>query len=317
MGSENGSGQARRGDGLAIASIVTGSVGLAVCGLGLVLGPVGIGLAVASAKRSRWSGLARWGVGLGIAGAVTSVLTAVIAGVVVASGGLDDWAAALEDQTASARAESIVTPSDLDLTEQSVARSGYATAIEEWAATFDAHGVLDGMYDGRTIDTPCFSFDGAQWWVVGDDPDRCAPSNELWWQEASGQQPTITMFGVGAEGAAIVVDPVPADFVAAHFATMDLDEIAAYLRDDFLPADGLTDITTRSVTLGGQPAVALDARAQGLDAYTFYAVVAPHPYTRQDGSTVQVFFFHVYNEAAWVNSMDDMTRRLETTFTWK
>ncbi|MBE5887103.1 MAG: DUF4190 domain-containing protein [Lachnospiraceae bacterium] len=72
-------------NGLAIASLICGIVGLVCCGGGIV-SIVAIILGAMGKKKGVKTGMAKWGLGLGIAGVVISVLVVIVYVVLMALG---------------------------------------------------------------------------------------------------------------------------------------------------------------------------------------------------------------------------------------
>lgn len=312
--------------GLSTASLVLGIGSLVVCALGFVMGPIAAGLGIAARKRVPTDSKALWGLILGIVGTVLS-LFAIISALVTYSHQRE-----IEEQREAREAvEATAAPSaddpqggsadgdgELTLSEQGVAAAGYRTAYEAWAATYDAEGAWDGLYEGQDIDTPCFSMDGEAWWVTSSDTATCEGQSELWWETYSGtSDQEIKLFGSGGVGAAISIEAVSAASEADFAPDGTVDALADYVVTTHLPSAGVELAAQSETTVSGTRAIVLevDSAGTGLEDYRMYVLAAPGPYDEAGGA--RLFLVRVYNEAAWVYSFEDSVRRFEDTFTWK
>jgi len=312
---------AQQGDGLALGSLITGIASLVLCGLGAVIGPVAVVLGIVSRKRSRSDSKAVWGIVMGAVGTALSIL-AIVSAIVTFSGQKD-----LEARRAKAKDASTTSqPTEaadaqaggVTLTEAGIAASGFDTA---YAAFLGASGVsssFDGMFQGDAIDTPCFTMDGAAWWITQGSPETCEPASELWWENKPGTgDPEIRLFGSGAAGSGISFEMLTTDFLMTKFETTDIQPVSAYVRDSLLPDSGATDIVETSIELGGLPAVQFDCSISNLVAYRLDVVMLPTARTLDDGTEIRGFIIHAYNEAEWVYKSEDVFARLDQTLVWK
>lgn len=307
----------RPGSGIATASMVIGIVTLVTCVGGVVLGPLAVILGLVAARKGGFEGKSITGI---ITGSVGFLIGATFAFIMV----VGFLAAADEDPTLDRPIEELIDiPDDVVAsdasspsfaTEEGVAASPYDTAYEAYAAEMNPSGVWDGIYEGAAVDTPCFTFDGAPWWVLQGEPEICDAAHELWWETSSSDPYTIKLFGSGGVGAAITVESI-ADATLERWEATDLESLTTAIADDFLPTQGVEVVSTSQLTLGGQPAYVIECVAPGLEHYNYYVTQAPRAYDAAGGS--QYFAAHVYNEREWVNAWDDVTSRFEDTFTWK
>ncbi len=311
----------QQGSGLAVGSLVTGIGSIALCGLGAIAGPVAVVLGIVSGRRSGFGGKQVAGIVTGILGFLFS-LTAIV-GFLFFLAGRDDPTfiqstpvTTNSDQTAQPTTDA--ASKGVLLTEAGIAASQFDTA---YAAYLDMYGVTDandGMYDGSTIDTPCFTMDGEAWWVVQGDIEGCEPASELWWETKSGAvDDEINLFGSGGAGAAISFETLTTEFLTTKFGSTDVQPVSDYVRDTLLPESGATNIVETPIELGGLPAVQFDCTFDQYAAYRLDVVMLPEPRILADGTQISGFIIHAYNEADWVYTSDDVFARLDGTLVWK
>ncbi len=307
----------RPGSGMATASMVIGIVTLVTCIGGVLLGPLAIILGLVAARKGGFEGKSITGI---ITGSIGFLIGAVVALVMV----MGVLAAADEDAILDRPIEELIdipddavvstAPSAPYATEANVAASPYDTAYEAYSAEMDPNGAWDGMYEGDAVDSPCFSIEGAPWWVLQGEPDACQVRHELWWETSSSDPYTIKLFGSGGVGAAITVESI-ADETLERFGATDIDSLAHAIATDFLPTQGIEVLSTEPLTIDGEPAYVIECVMPGLEHYRYYVMKAPQAYDAAGGS--QYFAAHVYNEREWVNAWEAVTSRFEGTFTWK
>lgn len=307
----------RPGSGMATASMIIGIVTLVTCIGGVLLGPVAIILGLVAARKGGFEGKSITGI---ITGAVGFLIGAGIAFAMV----VGFLAAADEDPILDRPIEELIdipddvvasdAPSPSFATEESVAASPYDTAYEAYAAEMNPSGVWDGIYEGAAVDTPCFTFDGAPWWVLQGEPEICDAAHELWWETSSSDPYTIKLFGSGGVGAGIVVGGV-SDEVLAQYEATDLDSLATAIAEEYLPANGVEVTSVNQTTIDGQPAYALVCVVAGAENFHYYVMQAPQAYDAAGGA--EYFVGTVHNEIEWVNAWEDVLTRFEETFRWK
>lgn len=303
------------GQGMALASLLTGVGAVLGCGIGVIAGPVAVVLGIVAGKKGGYGGKALGGIILGAFGFLVSV--GAIIGLVVYAGNGERRSdeQPIVTQVADADEPAPDAVGELVLTEAGVGAAGYATAYE---AYLDVNGVSEafgGVFAGDAIDTPCFSLDGEAWWVVEGDPDVCEPASELWWETYSDSD-EIKLFGGGGAGAAISFEGLTLGGLEAKVGASDLASLAAYAKDELLVPSGATEIVETQTTLDGAPAVRFDCTFEGLSSYRLYVVLTPDSYAVGDNDLVG-FIIHAYNEAEWVYTGDDVYARLENTLQWK
>ncbi len=301
------------GRGPSIGSLVVGILSLLLCGLGVVLGPVAVVLGIVAGRKRRFNGMSVAGIVTGALGFVLSVIAIAIG--VAASLDYRDGEATGESSRAGDEDVVVENPTgEVVLTEAGIAASTYASAWEAWADESDAEA-LGGMFAGDTIDTPCFSLAGEEWWVVQGDPDTCEVQSELWWETFSDASPVeIKLFGSGAAGAAISVSAYTQETLAG-VGVSTLDELDEYMVSEFYPAGGCPVLSNEPATVAGQPAYVVECDVASLEHYLAYLVEAPRAYDAAMGA--QYFEIRVYNESEWVYPWDDVRSRFESTFAWK
>ena len=309
--------QSRPGSGMAAASLVLGIVGILSCFFGLVLGALAVIFGILAGRKGGYGGVAISGIITGSIGFLIGAVFAVamVAGIIAEESAEPVRADVVEELIdTSDVAEAAPSTSAWALTEESVAASGAGTAYAAYLAETSPQGVLDGMFDGAAVDTPCFSFDGAPWWVEQGDPDICMPHHELWWEVSSSTPYTVTDFGVGAPGSAIVVESVSAATLAGYGAT-DLDTLTQAIATEFFPAQGVSVAGISETALGGERATVIDVEVDGFEHYSYYVVHAPRAYDAAGGA--EYFGIRLFNELEWVYEWDDVVSRFEETFAWK
>ncbi len=307
----------RPGSGLAMASMIIGIVTLVTCFGGILLGPLAVILGVVAGRKGGFEGKSITGIATGSLGFLTGLFFGffMLMGFFAASEANDVLDRPI-DELIDIPDDVIVSsaPTAPYATEESVAASGYATAYEAYAAEMNPQGVWDGMYEGDAVNTPCFSFDGAVWWVIQGDAEICEPSHELWWETSSSDPYTIKLFGSGGVGAGISFEGVK-DEAFERYGVTDLAGLANAIAEQFLPGNGVEVTSINQTTMDGQPAYVLECVVTGVENYRYYVMQAPTAYDAAGGS--EYFVATVYNEREWVNAWDDVTSRFENTFTWK
>ncbi len=331
-------GAAAPSSGLALGSLITGIASIVLCGLGLLLGPVAVVLGFVDRGKGGRSGMSLAGIVMGFAGfAISAILVAMFAAGAIfhASATPADTGVNVDDIIKENFPDSTAAPApqqdfgDLPVDERAgfpiaegyIVPAGYDTAYDAWTSFYRAGGQWDGIYDGNPVDTPCYSYDGTEFWTLNtaqDQVDLCIGKYELWFETYSGiDQPVIKQFGFGGVGSAIEVEPVSREFSDTNFPGKDTDAMVAYLKSDFFTPDWVGTVDVSSGQLGGLPATIFEVEHPGVERYRVYAVFTPKVYPGGQSKESEFFLITLWNEAEWVASSDDFIAAFESSFAWK
>lgn len=250
--------------GLAISALIVSIIAFLsgwVPIVGLILAIAGLVLGILAVRRPRGKGLGITAIVLSALAAVTGVIMLVLTFVIIP--------AAIESET-----------------------QRYSQEIEQWIdedaigseeSTFDE--ALFSVVDGQFIETPCWSYDGPQYFTnnISDDAvATCTGKLELWGEYDSERNFFPT--GAGMIAGQIGVMPLSLDASDAYGPAGDLDAALEGLQEPFFSQQGGEAISEETITLDGVEARLTRYESDSADTKTkaFITVFSPEPYSVAD-----------------------------------
>lgn len=281
--------------GLAIAALIVGIVAFLsgwVPIVGLVIAIVGIVLGILAVRQPRGKGLGITGIILSGLAALTGIVMLVITFVLIPSAAnnaqvfgddADQWAEEVPDQ---------------EQTEEGFDEAEFSTV------------------SGQLIDTPCWSYDGPQYFTNNISEDAvaaCSGKLELWgeWDDEGHFHPT----GVGMTAGEISVMPVDTATSDGFGTVGDVDAAIEGLQDSFFSQQGGALIDEELVTLDGSEAKLLRYESSSPETQTkaFVVTYAPAPYP-VEGARAQLFVIALVTP--YSNGEEQLQQVLDT-WEWK
>lgn len=284
-----------QGGGLAIAALILG-IAAFVLGLvpivGIVLGLTGVVLGILAVRRPVRRGLGWAGLLLGAFGALVSIVTTfliLVLPLIVVS------AAQSESSSPDSPSDSQTAPDAVD------------PGDEELFSTVS----------GQIIDTPCWTYDGPEYFVNNisqDAADACNGALELW---GGWQGDVFVPTGAGEIGGQIQVDPVlstnPALVAAGGDVDAFIDEIET--GQSYFSQQGEVLSLHEATTIGGLPAniTRIDSNVEVTQTRVFITVLVPEPYATANGD-VSAFLISVTTPYA---NGEEQVQQVLDTWEWK
>lgn len=262
----------QQGGGLALAAFIVGIVAFLLGWLpilGAVIAVAGIVLGILAVRKPvrRWQG---WvGIGLSALALLTSLILTVLFGL---GGAIDDY------QSGQDPYESGDSYDSGDAGDDDTAEDADVEVLDE-----EVYSVVSG----QAIDTPCWSYDGPQYFVnniSSDDEALCIGKLQLW-SDQQNENGVIVPTGVGSIMGQIGVEPVTSSYAASLSPGTDVDAMVDALKPVYFDDQGGT-ITSlhESITLDGVPAniTRIDSDADHTQTKAFITAFAPAPYAVTD-----------------------------------
>lgn len=284
-----------QGGGLAIAALILG-IAAFVLGLvpivGIVLGITGVVLGILAVRRPVRRGLGWGGLILGAFGALISIVTTfliLVLPLIVVS------AAQSESSSPDSPSDSQTAPDAVDPGDEEL----YSTV------------------SGQVIDTPCWTYDGPEYFVNNisqTNADACNGALELWGEwEGDVFVPT----GAGIVAGQIQVDPVLSTNSALVSAGGDVDAFIDGIEtgQNYFSQQGEVLALHEATTIGGLPAniTRIDSNAADTQTRVFITVLVPEPYATTNGD-VSAFLISVTTPYA---NGEEQVQQVLDTWEWK
>lgn len=290
------------GGGLAIAALIVGIVAFVTGWIpifGLLVAIVGIVLGILVVRKPVRRGFGWTAIGLSALAALTNIIMIVV----VFLGPALFWSAVGSTPSPDAPYES---PQD-DRDTQGDADAGEVPLDE---SSFSVVG-------GQAIDTPCWSYDGPQYFVNNIDSasvDDCIGKLELWgeWQDD-----VFVPTGAGSTAGQILADPQLVSTVESVVPGSDVNAFvdAVEQQKGYFSSQGEIISLHEPTTIGGVPAniTRIDSNAETTHTKAFITVLAPHAYDTPSGQ-VQMFLISV--TTPYQNGEEQLQHVIDT-WTWK
>jgi hypothetical protein len=281
--------------GLAIAALIVSIVAFLsgwVPFVGLILAIVGLVLGILALRGPRGKGLGITAIILSALAALTGIIMLLVTFLVIP--------AAIESEVQR------YTDSSELWTEEDEADLG--------ESIFDE--ALFSVVDGQFIETPCWSYDGPQYFtnnISADAVATCTGKLELWGEYDSERNFFPT--GVGMIAGQIGVMPLSLEASDAYGPAGDLDAALEGLKEPFFSKQGGEAISEETITLDGVEARLTRYESDSTDTKTkaFITVFSPEPYAVAD-TQVQLFVISLVTP---YSNGEDQLQQIIDSWDWK
>lgn len=287
------------GGGIAIAALVVGIVAFLLGWipiLGFIIAVVGIILGVVAVRKPQRKGFGWAAIALSALAALTSIATTIFFLVIPLTviGAIDDPAP--DPTTYSSDGES-----------DGGSDGGSDSDVETWSTV-----------SGQEIDTPCWSYDGPQYFVNNistADAEACFGALELWgeWQDDGTFKPT----GGGDVAGQIQVDPYSAADADSLAPGGDVDAVVDAIEStqQYFSQQGTIISLHEPTTIGGVPATItrVDSNVPETKTKAFITVLVPEPY-QAGGEQLRLFIISVTTP---YDNGDEQIDHVIDTWEWK